>query len=126
MVRIPATRGKTTRTEIRSVDVSANPYLAMAVILASGLDGIENNLPLIDSIDANLFALNSEERAKLGVKNLPDNLKEAIDLLKQDKLMKETLGEHIFEKFIELKTQEWNSFRTAVTEWELKRYMKIM
>ena len=126
MVRIPATRGKTTRTEIRSVDVAANPYLAIAVILASGLDGIEKDLPLINSIDLNLFELTSKERAELGVKNLPDNLKEAIDILKQDDLMKETLGSHIFEKFIELKTKEWDSFRTAVTEWELKRYMKIM
>ena len=126
MVRIPATRGKTTRTEIRSVDVAANPYLAIAVILASGLDGIEKDLPLIDSVDANLFELNSAERENLGVKNLPDNLKEAIDIFKEDELMKETLGVHIFEKFIELKTKEWDEFRKCVTEWEVKRYIKMM
>ncbi|MCK5731665.1 MAG: type I glutamate--ammonia ligase [Tenericutes bacterium] len=126
MVRIPATRGKTTRTEIRSVDVAANPYLAITVILASGLDGIEKDLPLIDSVDANLFELNSAERENLGVKNLPDNLKEAIDIFKEDELMKETLGVHIFEKFIELKTKEWDEFRKCVTEWEVKRYIKMM
>ena len=126
MVRIPATRGKATRTEIRSVDVAANPYLALAVILASGLDGIEKDLPLINSLDLNLFELSQEEREKLGVKNLPDNLKEAVDVLKEDILMKETLGEHIFEKFVELKTKEWDDFRKYVTKWEIDRYMKIV
>jgi glutamine synthetase len=126
MVRIPATRGRSTRTEIRSVDVAANPYLAMAVILSAGLDGIEKDLPLIDSLDLNLFELSFDEREALGVKNLPDNLKEAIDVFRKDSLMKETLGDHIFEKFIELKTQEWNDYKTHVSEWELKRYMKIV
>jgi len=126
MIRIPATRGRTTRTEIRSVDTAANPYLAVAVILASGLDAIENDSPLIEPINLNLFELNETERKNLGVENLPDNLKEAIELLKQDKLMKETLGEHIFNKFIEYKTREWDEFRKTVTEWEIKRYLKIM
>ncbi|MBN2876722.1 MAG: glutamine synthetase [Bacilli bacterium] len=126
MVRIPATRGKTTRTEIRSVDTAANPYLAMAVILSAGLDGIEKNLPLINSINANLFALSADERKALGVKNLPDNLKEAIDILKESELMKNALGEHIFTKFIEHKSKEWDAFRTTVTEWEIQRYIKLI
>ena len=126
MVRIPATRGKTTRTEIRSVDTAANPYLAMAVILASGLDGIEKDLPLIDSVNANLFELSKIEREALGVRNLPDNLKEAIDVLKEDDLMKEALGKHIYSKFVELKTMEWEDFKTCVTEWELNKYMKMI
>lgn len=126
MVRIPATRGVTTRTEIRSVDTSCNPYLAMAVILASGLDGIERKLPLIAPVNENLFALTETERLALGVRNLPDNLKEAIDLLKEDPLMKATLGEHIFEKFIELKNHEWDDFRSTVTEWEIRRYIKVI
>ncbi len=126
MIRIPDTRGKTTRTEIRSVDTSANPYLAIAVILSAGLDGIENNLPLIDSVNENLFELTPEERFELGVKNLPDNLKEAIDILKESELMKDALGEHIFNKFIELKSEEWDSFRKTVTKWEINRYMKMV
>jgi len=126
MVRIPATRGRTTRTEIRSVDTSSNPYLAMAVILAAGLDGIESELPLISSINENLFALTPDQREKLGVKNLPDNLKEAIDLLKESQLMKESLGEHIFNKFIDLKSKEWDEFRKTVTEWEIKKYIKLI
>lgn len=126
MIRIPATRGRTTRTEIRSVDTTTNPYLAVAVILAAGLDGIENNYPLIAPINENLFALSNEQRQALGVDNLPDNLKEAIELLKQNDLMKETLGSHIFNKFVEYKTKEWDEFRQTVTEWEIKKYLKIM
>ena len=126
MVRIPATRGKATRTEIRSVDTSANPYLAMAVILASGLDGIEKDMPLIDSINANLFDMNSIELEALGVKNLPESLKEAIDELSKDELVKKALGNHIYSKFVELKTKEWNDFKTYVTKWELDRYMKLI
>jgi len=126
MIRIPATRGRTTRTEIRSVDTTANPYLAVAVILASGLDAIENDSPLIEPINLNLFELTNEERKNLGVQNLPDNLKEAIELLKQDKLIRDTLGEHIFTKFVEYKTREWDEFRKTVTEWEINRYLKIM
>jgi len=126
MVRIPATRGRTTRTEIRSVDTSANPYLAMTVILASGLDGIEKNLPLIAPINENLFEKTDEEREALGVASLPNNLKEAIDLLKEDELLKDALGEHIFKKFVELKIREWDEFRTTVTEWEIKKYIKLI
>lgn len=126
MVRIPATRGNTTRTEIRSVDTSSNPYLAMAVILAAGLDGIERDLPLIGPVNENLFEKTAEERLALGVQNLPDNLKEAVDLLKEDQLIVEALGPHIFEKFVELKSKEWDDFRSAVTEWEIKRYIKVI
>ena len=126
MIRIPATRGETTRTEIRSVDTSTNPYLAMAVILAAGLDGIENDLSLISPINENLFALTSKERQALGVANLPDNLKEAVDLFQEDDVIQSALGAHISKKFIELKTQEWDEFRKAVTEWEIKRYIKVI
>jgi glutamine synthetase len=98
----------------------------MAVILASGLDGIERELPLIDPVNENLFALTEKERLALGVHNLPDNLKEAVDLLKEDPLMIETLGEHIFEKFVDLKNREWDDFRSTVTEWEIRRYIKVI
>jgi len=126
MIRIPAARGKSTRAEIRSVDPSANPYLAMSVILAAGLDSIEKNYPLVNPINENLFALSAKQRLDLGVDNLPDNLKEAIDVFKASPLMKEVLGDHIFHKFIDLKTQEWDSFRTSVTEWEIKKYINII
>jgi glutamine synthetase len=126
MIRIPATRGRSTRTEIRSVDTTANPYLAMAVILASGLDAIENKIDLVEPINLNLFELSQSEREKLGVKNLPENLKEAIELMQEDPLMRETLGDHIFTKFIELKEREWDDYSTAVTDWEIKRYLNTI
>jgi glutamine synthetase len=126
MVRIPATRGRTTRTEIRSVDCAANPYLAMAVILAAGLDGIEKKLPLIGPVNENLFSKTAEERAALGVANLPENLSEALKALSEDVVIKEALGDHIFRKFVELKRHEWDEFRMTITEWELKKYINII
>jgi len=126
MVRIPATRGKTTRTEIRNVDCSCNPYLGMAVILAAGLDGIENKPALIGPVNENLFEKTPEEREALGVKNLPDNLREALDALAADEVVKEALGPHIYRKFVELKLREWDDFRTTITEWEINRYIKMM
>lgn len=126
MIRIPATRGKGTRAEIRSVDPSANPYLAMSVILAAGLDSIKHGYPLVEPINENLFALSAKQRQAMGVENLPANLKEAIDAFKASSLMKEVLGHHIFSKFIDLKTKEWDDFRTAVTQWEIDRYINII
>jgi len=126
MVRIPATRGKTTRTEIRSVDCACNPYLGMAVILASGLDGIEKNLPLIGPVNENLFALSPEERTEHGVENLPSTLKDAILALGTDEVVKEALGPHILSKFIELKEHEWDEYRLQVTEWEIGKYLTTM
>jgi len=126
MVRIPATRGKTTRTEIRSVDCACNPYLGMAVILAAGLDGIQRDLPLIGPVNENLFALTADEREALGVKNLPTNLHDAVIALGEDEIMKEALGSHIYRKFVELKEHEWDEFRMTITEWEIKKYINMM
>lgn len=123
MVRIPAARGKSTRAEIRSVDPAANPYLALSGIMAAGLAGIEKNLPLIEPINKNLFALSQKKRTELGVVNLPYDLKEAIDEFEKSTLMKETMGDHIFNKFIELKNKEWDCFKKTVTEWEIKKYL---
>jgi glutamine synthetase len=126
MIRIPAARGRATRAEIRSVDTSANPYLAMSVILASGLESIEKNYPVVNPINENLFELTPQQRKDLDVDSLPDNLKEAVDNFKKDPLMKEVLGNHIFQKFIDLKTKEWDEFRITVTEWEIKKYINIV
>ena len=126
MIRIPATRGKQTRTEIRSVDPSANPYLAMSVILASGLSGIENKLNGVEPVYINLYELTRKEREMMGIKNLPENLKDALKALKQDELIKETLGEHVYDKFLEAKYNEWDRFRTTVTDWEIKTYLKVL
>lgn len=126
MIRIPAKKGRATRTEIRSVDPSANPYLAFAAILASGLDGIENKLEASDRVYINLYELNREERESMGIENLPENLKDAIKALKRSDVVKEALGTHVVEKFVEAKQKEWDDFRTSVTEWEIKKYLKVI
>jgi len=126
MIRIPAKRGNATRTEIRSVDPSANPYLAMSVILASGLDGIENKLKCKDRVYANLYELSRKEREAMGIANLPENLKDAIKELTSSNVMKEALGEHVMQKFIAAKHKEWNEFRKSVSEWEIKKYLKVI
>lgn len=126
MIRIPSKRGKATRTEIRSVDPSANPYLAMAAILASGLEGIEKKLVAKERVHINLYELNRAEREEMGIENLPENLKDAVKELKKNEVVKEALGPHVFEMFVEAKNREWDDFRTTVTEWEIKRYLNIM
>ena len=126
MVRIPAVRGRGTRTEIRSVDPSANPYLAMSVILASGLDGISNKMEAVDPVYINLYEMNREDREKMGIKNLPENLKDALKELKKDEILKEALGNHVFTKFYQIKKKEWDEFRISVTDWEIKKYLKLI
>jgi glutamine synthetase len=126
MIRIPAKRGKATRTEIRSVDSSANPYLAFSVILASGLDGIKNKLACPEAAYNNLYEMTRNDREKEGIKNLPENLKDAIKALKRDQVILDGLGKHVSEKFISAKQREWDEFRLYVTEWEIKKYLKIL
>lgn len=123
MIRIPAARGMKTRTEVRSVDVAANPYLAIAAILRAGLDGIAGNCKMVPPIYDNLYAMNDEGRKALGVDSLPGNLYEAIEAFKADSLMQEAMGEHTVTKMIEAKTIEWNEFRRHVSDWEIKRYI---
>lgn len=125
MIRIPASRGKGTRTEIRSVDPAANPYLAMAAILAAGLDGIKNKT-VIPPVSANLFNLSRAEREAMGVKNLPANLYDAVKEFQSSKLMFDALGEHICLKLIEAKMKEWRDFNNCVHNWEIKKYLPSM
>jgi glutamine synthetase len=122
MIRIPAIRNASTRTEIRNVDCSANPYLAIAAILAAGLDGIKRNLEPIEPVYDNIFEYTREEREQHGILNLPENLKDAIKELKKSELMRQTLGDHIYHKYIIAKEMEWNEYRALIHEWELKRY----
>ncbi|MCR4562768.1 MAG: type I glutamate--ammonia ligase [Bacilli bacterium] len=125
MIRIPATRGAGTRTEIRCVDPTANPYLALAGIIAAGLDGIKNvsEDELIKPVYDNIFSLTPEQRAAAGIPNMPDNLHDAIKELKKDPIMKETIGDHTFNKYVEAKEIEWDRFRTDITDWELRKYL---
>jgi len=122
LIRIPAVRGMSTRTEIRNVDPTANPYLALAGIIAAGLDGIENyeEKDLIPPQSDNIFLLSEEEIDKRGINRLPQTLHEANEVFRNSKLLKDTLGEHTFSKLIEAKDKEWKDFHTTVSEWELK------
>ena len=124
MIRIPATRGKSTRTEVRSVDPSTNPYLCMSVLLASGLDGLKQDMNVISPIKKNLFKMSHRELRRLKIDQLPSNLKEAMVYFSKSKLMKEVIGEDIFMKLIESKSSEWDEFRTYVTDWEIKKYLE--
>ena len=125
LIRIPAVRGQATRAEIRSVDSSANPYLALAVILMSGLEGITSDAPLIDSVTDNIYLLTREQREAKGILNVPENLKDAIKEFKRDPLMLLTLGDHTYNKYIQAKEQEWDEYRTYVTTWEVKKYINL-
>lgn len=122
-IRIPASRKEATRTEIRSVDCSANPYLAMSVILAAGLDGIKKEMDVPDASFINIFALTKTERKELGIKNLPNSLKAALDAFEDNQVLIDALGNHISTKFIEAKLEEWSEYRHQITDWELKKYL---
>lgn len=125
LVRIPASRGLGTRIELRNPDPAANPYLALAVMLAAGLDGIKNKLSLPAPTDRNIYVMNEEELEQAGVRSLPPTLKEAIDELKANEVIFSSLGEHALTHFIELKQIEWDMFRTQVHQWERDQYMTL-
>ncbi|MFS0823518.1 type I glutamate--ammonia ligase [Bacillus sp. 1P02SD] len=125
LVRIPASRGLSTRVEVRSVDPSANPYMAMAVLLAAGLDGIKNKLTPPGPVDRNIYVMNKEERNEAGIVDLPSTLALALEKLKQDEVLIKALGGHLFEHFIEAKEIEWDMFRTQVHPWEREQYMTM-
>ncbi|GAA0496208.1 type I glutamate--ammonia ligase [Salinibacillus aidingensis] len=124
LVRVPSSRGLSTRIEVRSVDPAANPYMAMSVLLASGLDGIKNNLTAPAPIDRNIYVMEREEREEQGIEDLPATLYDALQELKSDEVLVETLGEHLFEHFVEAKEIEWNMFRTQVHPWEREQYLQ--
>jgi glutamine synthetase len=123
LVRIPAKRGASTRVELRNPDSACNPYLAIAVALAAGLDGIKNKIKPPAETQVNIYHMSAEERAEAGIVSLPASLNEAIAEMKSSELVKKALGEHIFTKLLEGKNKEWDDYRTKVTQWELDRYL---
>lgn len=126
LIRIPASRGVGTRIEIRSVDPSSNPYLGLAAILAAGLDGIKNKLEAPDPVDDNLYKYSVKELREKGIDQLPTNLKEALDELENDEVIKKALGKHIYKMFRTAKLKEWEEFQMIVHEWEYIRYMSLL
>ncbi|HYE83790.1 MAG TPA: type I glutamate--ammonia ligase [Clostridia bacterium] len=123
LIRIPAASGAGTRIELRNPDPSCNPYLALAAMLAAGLDGIKNNLKPVKSVEANIYNMDAQERAVHEIDSLPDNLYEAVRELKKSELMRNVLGDHIFDRYIEAKMLEWNDYRTKVHKWEIEQYL---
>ena len=124
LIRIPAARGMKTRTEVRSVDACANPYLAIAAILRAGLDGIEGRCKMAPAIYDNLYKMTEEERLSIGVESLPANLHEAILAFNKDEVIKEAMGEHTVHKMNVAKELEWNEYHRHVSEWEINKYIK--
>jgi glutamine synthetase len=123
LVRIPERRALGTRIELRMPDPSANPYLALAVQLAAGLDGIETKADAREPVNTNIWEMSHRERRRLRIDDLPHNLSEACDELEKDKAITAALGEHITRHFLEAKRQEWQDYITQVTKWELEQYL---
>lgn len=123
LIRIPAARGQSTRVELRCPDPSCNPYLALAVCLAAGLDGIEKGMTPPSEITENIFDMTPATRRRRGIDALPGSLEEALAALKRDKLVMETLGQHVSSQYIAGKEAEWDEYRTRVSSWERDKYM---
>lgn len=123
LIRVPAARGQGTRVELRSADPSANPYLALAVTIAAGLDGVKRGLVPPPAVDGNIYAMSDAQRKKHKIQMLPTSLESAIVELKKDKLICNTLGEHILEKYVEAKELEWQNYKTRISQWEIDEYL---
>jgi len=129
LIRVPEYRPgreKATRIEFRSPDPACNPYLAFSVMLAAGLDGIEKEMKPPKPVEENVYEMSEAERQKRGIGTLPASLLEAILLAEKSQLVREALGEHVFDAFIQNKKIEWNNYRAQVTEYELKKYLPIL
>lgn len=125
LVRVPSDRGITTRLELRSGDLTANPYMALTAVLASGLDGVEHKMPPIHNVTANLFQKSASELKAMKIDHLPGSLNEAIDYLEKDTLLDKALGHHLLTQYIALKRQEILSFKASVSKWEFEHYLDV-
>ena len=129
LVRVPEYKpGKevATRIEYRAPDPACNPYLAFAVMLAAGLEGIERQYPLPEPTEENVFEMADEERTRRGIELLPDSLSEAIQAAEGSDLVRRCLGDHVFESLIKNKKIEWAAYRTHVSDYERERYLSIL
>ena len=126
LIRIPTIQGDAAKIELRSPDSSANPYLALAVCLAAGLEGIREKIMPPEPIDRNLFEMGDEERAAAGIEALPGSLLEAIRAFEEDDFIKGVLGEDLSEKYVKAKTKEYADYRRQITDWEISRYLHVI
>jgi len=123
LIRIPAKRGSSTRVELRNPDPACNPYLAIAVSLKAGLDGIKNKIAPPPPTDLNIYNLTAQERRDMNIASLPASLEEALKELAANEVIKNVLGKHVYEKFVEAKMLEWDQFRVQVHPWEVNEYL---
>ena len=123
LIRIPASRGKGTRVELRCPDPSANPYFALAVCLMAGLDGIERKLEPCNSVDVNIYELTKKQKKELGIESLPETLYDAVKALEKDSYLVDFLGEETAEKYIDAKKKEWKEYKIKVSQWEIDEYL---
>ena len=126
LIRVPAARGTGTRIELRSPDPSCNPYLAFAVILMAGLDGIKNKIDPGEPIKENIYEMDFQEITDAGIETLPTSLSLALDHLRSDDIVKQALGEHAYNAFIRIASAEWDAYRVQVHQWELDRYLRML
>lgn len=125
LIRVPAARGEGARAELRSPDPSCNPYLAFAVMIKAGIDGIKNNIDPGEPVSQNIYTMSKEEKESLGIENLPSTLNEALLELDKDEVVKSALTDHILRNYIEAKREEWENYRIRVHQWELDKYLTI-
>jgi glutamine synthetase len=126
LIRIPTSRGSGARCELRSPDLSGNPYLQFAVMLAAGIKGIEDKIAPPDPVEKNIYSLSKKEMEKYNIHHLPESLGHALAFMETSDLLKGTLGEHVFNNFLHVKREEWNKYRTQVTPWEIEKYLQIL
>jgi glutamine synthetase len=129
LVRVPLYhpgKEQATRAELRCPDPACNPYLTFSALLAAGLEGIEKGYELPEPMEKNLYHLSPDDRRRLGIEQLPETLGEAIELTSESELVLRTFGEHIFNRYVEIKRQEWEDYRVQVSEWEMERYLSIL
>jgi glutamine synthetase len=128
LIRVPmVSPGKSvegTRVEVRCPDPSSNTYLAFAAMIAAGLDGVEKGLELGAPVEESLFEMDAAQIAAKSIRELPGTLGDALDELEADEVIKEALGDHVFNHFIEAKRAEWDEYRTQVSDWEVDRYLE--
>jgi len=124
LIRIPAERGAGTRIELRSPDPSANPYLALSAALKAGLDGIKNKIEPVKQVSSNVYEMGIDEIEKRGIERLPGNLHEALKELSKDEVIKSSLGDYAYERFLESASYEWNEYSKYISQWEIDRYLR--
>ena len=129
LIRVPPHRpgrGEATHVELRCPDPACNPYLTFAAFLQAGLEGIEKGYELPEPMERNLYHLAADDRRRMGIEQLPATLGEAIEITAESELVLRTLGEHMFNRFVDIKRQEWEDYRVHVTQWELDRYLPVL